>query len=131
MHEENRLITLEERLQKIVKSENLWKDQDQLFLACSGGVDSVVLAHLLHAIGFSFEITLWLLKNWMGRNGICCNDFTSWTFVFIRVQNSLYTKLFSYWKRNTLSAIFSNCFGLEILNMSDVEIKNYIFCKGN
>jgi tRNA(Ile)-lysidine synthase len=56
MHEEKRLILLEDRLKEIVVSQKLWKKQDHLFLACSGGVDSVVLAHVMHSAGFSFEL---------------------------------------------------------------------------
>jgi tRNA(Ile)-lysidine synthase len=56
MGEEKKLILLEDKLKQIVAVEKLWSNKDHLFLACSGGVDSVVLAHLLHAAGFSFEI---------------------------------------------------------------------------
>jgi len=38
------------------KSSSLWHPHDKLFLACSGGLDSVVLGHLLKAAGFSFQI---------------------------------------------------------------------------
>ncbi len=39
-----------------ISAHSLWKKQDHLYLACSGGLDSVVLAHLLHASGFDFTI---------------------------------------------------------------------------
>jgi tRNA(Ile)-lysidine synthase len=39
-----------------VKTQELWKEQDHLYLACSGGMDSVVLAHLLKAAGCRFSI---------------------------------------------------------------------------
>lgn len=38
------------------KSTSLWHPDDKLFLACSGGLDSVVLGHLLKTAGFSFQI---------------------------------------------------------------------------
>jgi len=56
MGEEKKLILLEDKLKHIVAVEKLWSNKDHLFLACSGGVDSVVLAHLLHTAGFSFEL---------------------------------------------------------------------------
>ena len=56
MGEEKKLILLEDKLKQVVAVEKLWSKNDHLFLACSGGVDSVVLAHLLHAAGFSFEL---------------------------------------------------------------------------
>jgi tRNA(Ile)-lysidine synthase len=56
MGEEKKLILLEDKLKHIVSAEKLWLNKDHLFLACSGGVDSVVLAHLLHVAGFSFEL---------------------------------------------------------------------------
>ena len=48
-------ILLHDFLDKI-SAHALWKKQDHLYLACSGGLDSVVLAHLLHAAGFDFTI---------------------------------------------------------------------------
>lgn len=39
-----------------VKTQELWKADDHLFLACSGGMDSVVLAHLLKAAGCRFSL---------------------------------------------------------------------------
>jgi tRNA(Ile)-lysidine synthase len=39
-----------------VKTQELWKEQDHLYLACSGGMDSVVLAHLLKAADCRFSI---------------------------------------------------------------------------
>ncbi len=56
MAEEKKLILLGDKLKHIITGEKLWSNKDHLFLACSGGVDSVVLAHLLHAAGFSFEL---------------------------------------------------------------------------
>ena len=37
---------------------------------------------------FLLETTVWLLKNCMGKNGICCSDFTFATSVFKKAQNS-------------------------------------------
>lgn len=56
MGQEKKMILLEDKLKDIVAVEKLWSNNDHLFLACSGGVDSVVLAHLLHNAGFSFEL---------------------------------------------------------------------------
>ena len=39
-----------------ISAHSLWKKHDHLYLACSGGLDSVVLAHLLHTSGFDFTI---------------------------------------------------------------------------
>ena len=39
-----------------VKAASLWKKGDKLFLACSGGMDSVVLGHILKTMGYAFEI---------------------------------------------------------------------------
>lgn len=44
------------RFKENLKKKELWKQKDLLFVACSGGVDSVVLAHLLREAGFEFEI---------------------------------------------------------------------------
>ena len=38
------------------KAAALWKKGDKLFLACSGGMDSIVLGHLLKNAGYVFEI---------------------------------------------------------------------------
>lgn len=38
------------------KSASLWHPEDKLFLACSGGLDSVVLGYLLKEAGYSFEV---------------------------------------------------------------------------
>jgi tRNA(Ile)-lysidine synthase len=45
-----------DRFKQHINSATLWKSDDQLFLACSGGVDSVVLAHLLKSTGVQFEL---------------------------------------------------------------------------
>ena len=47
-------INLLEALQAEVIKNQLWHVQDKLYLACSGGLDSVVLAHLLHSSGIPF-----------------------------------------------------------------------------
>ena len=47
---------LDERFTESVVSKKLWRQGDKLLLACSGGLDSVVLARLLKNNGFSFEI---------------------------------------------------------------------------
>lgn len=39
-----------------VARENLFTHDDKLLLACSGGLDSTVLAHLLHAEGYDFGV---------------------------------------------------------------------------
>jgi len=38
------------------KANTLWKKEDKLFLACSGGLDSVVLGQLLKDVGYAFEV---------------------------------------------------------------------------
>ncbi|NBT15643.1 MAG: hypothetical protein EBS95_04740 [Chitinophagia bacterium] len=43
------------------KAASLWKKGDKLFLACSGGMDSVVLGHLLKNMGSGHSL----------RNGVC------------------------------------------------------------
>jgi len=53
---ENRNSPFFDRFKQHIDSATLWKSDDQLFLACSGGVDSVVLAHLLKSTGVQFEI---------------------------------------------------------------------------
>ena len=47
---------LQLRFQDHASSNSLWQEGDMLFLACSGGIDSVVLATLLHRMNKSFEI---------------------------------------------------------------------------
>jgi tRNA(Ile)-lysidine synthase len=42
--------------QDFVRQEKLFHKEDKLLLACSGGLDSTVLAHLLHAEGYDFAI---------------------------------------------------------------------------
>ena len=53
---ENNTFPFFDRFKQHINSATLWKSNDQLFLACSGGVDSVVLAHLLNSTGVQFEI---------------------------------------------------------------------------
>ena len=48
--------SLEVRFREHVNERALWKATDQLFVACSGGIDSVVLVHLLKRAGFTFTI---------------------------------------------------------------------------
>ena len=49
-------MVLQSRFQGHVNSNGLWKERDLLLLACSGGVDSVVLATLLHRMHQHVEI---------------------------------------------------------------------------
>jgi len=49
-------MVLQSRFQDHVNSNGLWKEGDLLLLACSGGVDSVVLASLLHRMHQHVEI---------------------------------------------------------------------------
>jgi tRNA(Ile)-lysidine synthase len=44
------------KFKESIVTNKLWKQQDLLLLACSGGLDSVALAWLLKNSGFSFEI---------------------------------------------------------------------------
>jgi len=53
---ENNTSPFFDRFKQHINSAALWKSNDQLFLACSGGVDSVVLAHILKSAGFQFEL---------------------------------------------------------------------------
>lgn len=45
-----------QKFQDDVNDHQLWKAQDYLYLACSGGLDSVVLAYLLHSSGYNFTL---------------------------------------------------------------------------
>ncbi|MES2388870.1 MAG: tRNA lysidine(34) synthetase TilS [Bacteroidota bacterium] len=47
---------LKEQFRQFVKSENLFSAEMPLLLACSGGQDSVALAHLLYQCGYKFGI---------------------------------------------------------------------------
>jgi tRNA(Ile)-lysidine synthase len=47
---------LQSRFQDHVSSNSLWQEGDLLLLACSGGIDSVVLATLLHGMNQPVEI---------------------------------------------------------------------------
>lgn len=49
-------VTLQEQLMLNITANSLWKKDDTLYLACSGGLDSVVLAHLLSGLGYTFTI---------------------------------------------------------------------------
>lgn len=49
-------MNLPERFIGFIRKENLFSTQDQLVLAVSGGVDSVVLCELCHRAGFQFVI---------------------------------------------------------------------------
>jgi tRNA(Ile)-lysidine synthase len=53
---QNEEMGFQSRFQDHVSSNGLWKEGDLLFLACSGGIDSVVLATLLHRMNQPFEI---------------------------------------------------------------------------
>lgn len=48
--------SLQSRFQDHVRSNRLWNEADLLFLACSGGIDSIVLATLLHKMHKQVEI---------------------------------------------------------------------------
>jgi tRNA(Ile)-lysidine synthase len=49
-------IGLQSRFQDNITSNRLWQEGDLLLLGCSGGIDSVVLATLLHRMNLPFEI---------------------------------------------------------------------------
>ncbi len=48
--------TLNQSFRDFVERERLFTKTDKLLLACSGGLDSTVLAHLLHEEGYNFSI---------------------------------------------------------------------------
>lgn len=48
---------LETAFRDFVEKEGLFSPTDPLLLACSGGLDSTVLAHLLHQTGYTFALT--------------------------------------------------------------------------
>ena len=56
MSQEKNSVNLEYGFQSHLISKKLWKKNDFLYVACSGGVDSVVLAHLLKSLSIPFEI---------------------------------------------------------------------------
>ena len=56
MNQQQEVKSLVKQFSDSIVSKKLWKQQDSLLLACSGGLDSVVLAWLLKNSGFSFEI---------------------------------------------------------------------------
>lgn len=47
---------LQEQLRLHIVANGLWEKGDNLYLACSGGLDSVVLAHLLSSVGYTFTM---------------------------------------------------------------------------
>lgn len=47
---------LASQVQRFIEREDLFSRHDRLLVACSGGLDSTVLAHLLHALGYDFAI---------------------------------------------------------------------------
>ena len=47
---------LQEQLKLHILANSLWEKGDGLYLACSGGLDSVVLAHMLSNLGYAFTI---------------------------------------------------------------------------
>jgi tRNA(Ile)-lysidine synthase len=49
-------LKLAERYLDFIKTNSLWQQGDHLLLAVSGGIDSVVLAHLTKEAGFNFSI---------------------------------------------------------------------------
>lgn len=49
-------MSLPERFSYHLKEQHFFEPADGLIVACSGGIDSVVLCHLLHRAGFTFEI---------------------------------------------------------------------------
>lgn len=47
---------LENKIEKLIKSKNLFKKKDKILIAISGGVDSVVLTHLLKFHNYSISL---------------------------------------------------------------------------
>ncbi len=47
---------MKEHVKKYIEENELFKPNDRLLVAVSGGVDSVVLAQLIHSLGYSFAI---------------------------------------------------------------------------
>jgi len=52
----NNCFNLQQAFIAEVSTKQLWGKNDSLFLACSGGLDSVVLAHLLSAVKINYTI---------------------------------------------------------------------------
>jgi tRNA(Ile)-lysidine synthase len=50
------MANLRQSMREFIEREQLFTASDKLLLACSGGLDSTVLAHLLHAEGYDFAI---------------------------------------------------------------------------
>lgn len=50
------MATLQKKFERFVKKESLFEPSDKLLVAVSGGIDSMVLLHLLHSSGYSVAI---------------------------------------------------------------------------